>query len=215
MTRCHLRGVRNMPTSTYFNIAEEKQKKLIGVGVQLFSKNPFEDVDVQMVVKQAGLPRGSFYAYFADMEDFYSLVISTLRTDRIKKVITLSEGFEGNLFEFLIRLFKFDIAQYEQDERKLLLSHYFRFLQTRKMGSLEGTIYHPSQRIGIYPILAAFKIGRTGTDQLDEVKKAALIDFAMTVYLATYNVCVHDRMSEVESLDLFTERIKIIERGVK
>ncbi|MBN2299974.1 MAG: TetR/AcrR family transcriptional regulator [Acholeplasmataceae bacterium] len=204
-----------MPTNTYYNIAEKKQKKLIEVGVDIFSKNPFENVDIQMVVNKAGLPRGSFYAYFENLEDYYNLVISTLRTDRIKKVSNLAEGFKGNLFDFLIKLFKYDIVQYAFDERKLLLTHYFRFLQTRKMGCLEGTIYHPSQKIGIYSILASFKTGSDQLDQLDGIKKASLIDYAMTIYLSTYNVCVHDKMSESESLELFTERIKIIEKGVK
>jgi len=203
-----------MPTTTYYNIVEEKQKKIIEVGVDLFSKNQFENVDIQMVVNKSGLPRGSFYAYFENLEDYYNLVISTLRADRIRKVENLAEGFEGNLFDFLIKLFKYDIAQYTYDERKLLLTHYFRFLQTRKMGSLEGTIYHPSQKIGIYTILASFKTGCAELDRFSE-KKAAIIDFSMTVYLSTYNVCVHDKMSELESLELFTERIKIIEKGVK
>ncbi|MDD3841947.1 MAG: TetR/AcrR family transcriptional regulator [Candidatus Izemoplasmatales bacterium] len=202
-----------MPTTTYYNIVKEKQKKIIEVGVDLFSKNPFENVDIQMVVNKSGLPRGSFYAYFENLEDYYNLVISTLRADRIRKVENLAEGFEGNLFDFLIKLFKYDIAQYTYDERKLLLTHYFRFLQTRKMGSLEGTIYHPSQKIGIYTILDSFKTGCAELDQFSK-KKAAIIDFSMTVYLSTYNVCVHDKMSELESLELFIERIKIIEKGV-
>ena len=57
----------NMPKSTYDNIGIDKQQKLIEVGTQLFSKNLFEDVDVQMVVKAAQIPRGSFYAYFSDI----------------------------------------------------------------------------------------------------------------------------------------------------
>jgi len=190
-----------MPKATFYNISKIKQKKLIDVGVLLFSKNQFEDVDVKMVVNLAGLPRGSFYAYFENLEDYYNLIITSLRN--------------GSLFDFLIKLFKYDITLYAQDERKLLLTHYFRFLQTRKMGSFEGTMYHPSLRIGIYSILASFKISNDEINQLDDEKTASLIDFAMTVYLATYNVCIHDKMSEEESLKLFTERIKIIERGVK
>jgi len=204
-----------MPKSTYYNIDEKKQKRLIKVGLALFSKNPFEEIDVKMVVNLAGIPRGSFYAYFEDMEDYYNLVITSLQIDRIKRVTTLAEVFEGNLFDFLIELFKYDIAEYFHKERKLLLAHYFRYLQTKKIGSFVGTIYHASQRIGIYSILASFKTTNDETNHLDEAKKVSLIDFAMTVYLSTYNFCVYNKMLEVESLELFKERIKIIERGVK
>lgn len=203
-----------MPTTTFYNIAENKQKKIIAVGIHLFSKYPFEEVDVQMVVNEAGLPRGSFYAYFENMEDYYNLVITSFRLERIKTVKNLADGFKGNLFDFLIELFKYDIAQYAIEEKKLLLAHYYRFLQTRKIGSLEETIYHPSQVIGIYSILSSFKTGINEKDQLEKEKKEFLIDFSMTVYLSTYNVCVNDKMSEAESIELFTKRIRIIERGV-
>ena len=203
-----------MPTKTFYNIPEIKQNKIIKAGVQLFSKYPFENVDVQMVVNEAGLPRGSFYAYFEDMEDYYKLVISSFKSERIKTVTKMAENFQGNLFDFLIELFKFDIAQYAHEEKKLLLAHYFRFLQTRKLGSLEETIYHPSQVIGIYTILESFDKGTEKEKHSNNKDKAFIIDFSMNIYLATYNVCVNDKMSEKDSIDLFTKRIKIIERGV-
>ncbi len=204
-----------MPTNTYFNIDPLKQKRLIDIGAQLFSKNKYEDVDVQMVVKTALLPRGSFYAYFADMEDYYNLVISSLRVERISKVTELAKNYSGNLFDFLIILFKYDITQYENNERQLLLQHYFRFLQTNRLGSFEGTIYHPSQKLGIYLILASLKIIDNDLIKFNDSKKASIIDFAMSVYLSTYNLCLHNHMSEQESLDLFTERIRIIEKGIQ
>ncbi len=204
-----------MPKETYYNINEQKQKKLIDVGIHLFSSNTFEAVDVQMVVNMANLPRGSFYAYFEDMEDYYNLVISSFKSERIKMVTTMAEDFKGSLFDFLIELFKYDIAQYAQEEKKLLLAYYYRFLQTRKIGSFEETIFHSSEKIGIYEILASLKVNIDNKIQLGQISKASLIDFAMTVYLSTYNICVNDKMSEEESLKLFIERIKIIERGVK
>ena len=202
-----------MPKKTFYNIPEIKQNKIIKAGVRLFSKYPFENVDVQTVVNEVGLPRGSFYAYFEDMEDYYKVVISSFKSERIKTVNKIAENFHGNLFDFLIELFKFDIAQYAQKEKKLLLAYYFRFLQTRKIGSLEETIYHPSQVIGIYKILESFDNG-AGKEERSNKDKAFIIDFSMNIYLATYNVCVNDQMSEKDSIDLFTKRIKIIERGV-
>lgn len=201
-----------MPKITYFNIAKEKQLNLINVGIQLFSMHNYEDVDVKTVVESAGLPRGSFYAYFDDMEDYYTLIISSLRSERIKSISELTKGFKGNFFDFLIHMFKYDVSQYGNDRRKLLLTHYFRFLQTKKMGSLEGTIYHSSQDNGIYPILLSFDIIQSNTI---DISKESLIEFAMSIYLTTYNYCLNNKLSEDNALNLFNERIRIIERGVK
>lgn len=201
-----------MPKITYFNIAKEKQQNLINVGIQLFSMHNYEDVDVKTVVESAGLPRGSFYAYFDDMEDYYTLIISSLRSERIKSISELAKGFKGNFFDFLIHMFKYDVSQYGNDRRKLLLTHYFRFLQTKKLGSLEGTIYHSSQENGIFPILLSFDINQSNTI---DIPKESLIEFAMSIYLTTYNYCLNNKLSEDHALNLFNERIRIIERGVK
>lgn len=211
MTPCHLGGAM-MPKITFHNIAKEKQQNLIDIGIQLFSSNNYEEVDVKTVVESAGLPRGSFYAYFDGMEDYYTLIISSLRSERIKSINGLAKGFKGNLFDFLIEMFKYDITQYTNDKRKLLLTHYFRFLQSKKLGSLEGTIYHSSQENGIFPILSSFEINQS---KAINIKHESLIEFAMSVYLTTYNYCLHNKLSDEDALQLFDERIRIIERGVK
>jgi len=210
MTQCHLIG-GHMPTKTFYNVPIDKQNKLIEVGINLFSKYPYEDIDVKTVVVTAGLPRGSFYAYFQDMEDYYTLVISSLRSERIENIRSLTNGFKGNLFDFLIILFKFDITQYSSDRRKLLLTHYFRYLQSKKLGSLEGTIYHSSQENGIFPILFSLQINQSNAINISH---ESLIEFSMAVYLTTYNYCLNNKLSEIEALTMFTERIKIIERGI-
>jgi len=211
MTRCHY-GVFDMPKTTFYNIDKDKQQNLIHVGIQLFSINNYEEVDVKTVVEAAGLPRGSFYAYFDDMEDYYTLIISSLRLERIKSISELAKAFKGNLFDFLVEMFKYDITQYENDRRKLLLTHYFRFLQSKKLGSLEGTIYHSSQENGIFPILLSFDINQSTTYHMTH---ESLIEFTMSIYLTTYNYCLSNKLSEVDALNLFNERIRIIERGVK
>jgi hypothetical protein len=108
-------------------------------------------------------------------------------------------------------MFKFDITQYSNDRRKLLLTHYFRYLQSKKLGSLEGTIYHSSQENGIFPILSSLQIDQSNTNNISH---GSLIEFAMAVYLGTYNYCLNNKLSEIEALTMFTERIRIIERGI-
>ena len=201
-----------MPKITFNNIAKEKQQNLIDIGIQLFSLHNYEEVDVKTVVESASLPRGSFYAYFNEMEDYYTLIISSLRSERIKSISRLANRFKGDLFDFLIVMFKYDITQYTDDRRKLLLTHYFRFLQTRKLGSLEGTIYYSSQENGIFPILSSFEINQAN---INNISRESLIEFSMSIYLTTYNYCAHNELSEDDALNMFVERIRIIERGVK
>jgi len=203
-----------VPHNTFYNTAIEKQKLIVQTGIELFSKYNFEDVDVKMIVNKAGIPRGSFYAYFSNIEDFYLLVVNSLQTERVKQVKHLAEGFSGNFFTFLIALYRYDIKQFVHDERKLLLHHYFRFIQTQKLGSFKDTIYHRSPQKNIYDVLATLNVNRLNGDEVAKDKKESIIDFCMTVYLATYNKSVQEGLAEEESVAIFSERIKIIERGI-
>ncbi len=204
-----------MPKSTFFNIIEGKRNQLIQVGVELFSKHDFENIDVKMIVDYAQIPRGSFYAYFTDIEDYYSYIIEQLQTQRIKEIALLAKDFEKDFFEFLKFMYEYDIKKIQEKSRRLLLHHYFRYIQTKKKGSLSGTIYHLEKHNNVMSILLSLPIICDSGEELTKEEKIFIADLSMTIYLATYNKAVQEDLDLNGHLNLFKKRIKIIERGTK
>ncbi len=51
------------------------RESLLVVGMELFIKNSFNSVGLNDILKEAGIPKGSFYHYFASKEDFGLQVI--------------------------------------------------------------------------------------------------------------------------------------------
>ncbi|MEN6461288.1 MAG: TetR/AcrR family transcriptional regulator, partial [Syntrophomonas sp.] len=70
-----------MPKSTFLNLSEEKKKRIFEAAVQEFSTRRFSDASINQIVKNAGIPKGSFYQYFADKEDIYLYMLAKVSKD--------------------------------------------------------------------------------------------------------------------------------------
>ncbi|MBQ6282518.1 MAG: TetR family transcriptional regulator [Bacilli bacterium] len=75
-----------MAKQTFINLPEEKKNKIIKSLKKEFSRASLKDALVSNIVKEAGIPRGSFYQYFEDIEDSYYYVIEEY-SNNIKKFL--------------------------------------------------------------------------------------------------------------------------------
>lgn len=203
-----------MPKPTFMNIDPVKRERIVETGAELFAAMDYEQVDVKTVVVKAGLPRGSFYAYFDDMEDYYCTVMETVQKERLDAIGNAASGFFGTVFDFLVRMFAADMRDGNGSRNALLRQRYFRYIQTQRAGSLRDTPYHPDQRDNVFRILVSNGIG-FGTAPLSPEEHRSLFELCMIVYLATYNEAVREGLPVADGTRLFERRIRIIERGVQ
>lgn len=64
-----------MPKATFFNLSEDKQERIMTAAIEEFSKYAYNEVTVSKIVKEAGIPKGSFYQYFEDKFDLFYHII--------------------------------------------------------------------------------------------------------------------------------------------
>ncbi len=196
-----------MPKSTFKNISERKQNQVIDSGLLLFSKHFYEEVDVKMIVESAKIPRGSFYAYFDNIEDYYYTVIKTLQEQRVNQVTSLSKNPNLNLFDLLEKLFASDINQSLFSNNNLLIQHYFRYISTQKLG------FHVSDNSSSHrPIFDVLNIYKDDFQYIEE-EWNDFLEFCMNTYLFTYMKAIQDHLDLENSIQLFQNRIGIIQKG--
>ncbi len=70
-----------MPKDTFYNLSKEKKKRIFDAAVQEFSIRRFSDASINQIIKNAGIPKGSFYQYFADKEDIYLYMVEEMSKD--------------------------------------------------------------------------------------------------------------------------------------
>jgi TetR/AcrR family transcriptional regulator len=95
-----------MPTSTFENLESSKKERLMNAMIDEFSQVPYSQASINRIIKQAGIPRGSFYQYFTDKEDAYRTVLSRIAHEKaalFKEVIIANPeaGFYNELLGLL------------------------------------------------------------------------------------------------------------------
>lgn len=94
-----------MPKSTFFNLKQEKQEKIEKALIKEFSRNSFEQASISNIIKEAKIPRGSFYQYFEDKEDTIKYVIKKFIILEHNKIYNFLLETKGDIFEVAIKIY--------------------------------------------------------------------------------------------------------------
>ena len=94
-----------MPSSTFLNLPAEKQEKLLEAATREFSHRPFNEASINQIIKDAGIPRGSFYMYFTDKEELFGHLMDSYGALLERRMGELLEQREGDLFAAFLDLF--------------------------------------------------------------------------------------------------------------
>lgn len=80
------------------------------------------EASIANIVKDANIPRGSFYQYFEDKEDaFYYLLEQSTKTNK-EQFITLLKNTNGDIFETFQTIFKTVLKEFKDTENH----HFFK-----------------------------------------------------------------------------------------
>ena len=106
-----------MPSSTFLNLPAEKQEKLLEAATREFSHKPFNEASINQIIKEAGIPRGSFYMYFQDKEDLFRYLIKGYMDQLLMLLEELLLRTQGDIFQALIDLY--DLVQAKTNQMDL------------------------------------------------------------------------------------------------
>lgn len=108
-----------MPTSTFFNLPEEKRRRVVDAAIEEFSVYTYEQASIARIIQYASIPRGSFYQYFSDKKDLYFYLLEMIGNGKRKKLMpimsrrqelgfyqTLKEVFQAGI-EYMIEFPKY------------------------------------------------------------------------------------------------------------
>ena len=112
-----------MPKSTFFNLPEEKRKKIIDCAKKEFSKYSFYDVSIKRVIKDAGVSRGSFYQYFENKEDLFIYLLDSFKDKVIETVKNKIDTDGYDIFEIQLAIFDYITNEgMKSDDRDLIIT---------------------------------------------------------------------------------------------
>ncbi|MDR1271603.1 MAG: TetR/AcrR family transcriptional regulator [Clostridiales Family XIII bacterium] len=77
-----------MPHSTFLNLPQRKQDRIIRSAIDEFLSAPYEKTSINRIVENADIPKGSFYQYFPGKDDLYAFCIIQLSKQILEKQIS-------------------------------------------------------------------------------------------------------------------------------
>lgn len=95
-----------MPKQTFYNLPEDKRQTLIHAAKLEFTRVPLYEASVSNIVKSAGIPRGSFYQYFADKEDAFFYLLDEHAAKRQEKFTFILKECKGDLFVAIAEMYE-------------------------------------------------------------------------------------------------------------
>lgn len=108
-----------MPSNTFFQLPLQKRTKIEAAAIDEFARCPHELASVNAIVKTAGIAKGSFYQYFADMQDLYAHILQLIRERKSALLAELNAGPAFlNTFGYLRRILSFSLL-FELREPKM------------------------------------------------------------------------------------------------
>ena len=90
-----------MPTRTFTNLPKEKKIRILKAAKKEFSRVPLEKAVIANIVKDAKIPRGSFYQYFDSIEDLFTYLINYMYGIDCRKFLKLLEENNNDFYETL------------------------------------------------------------------------------------------------------------------
>lgn len=99
-----------MPKETFYRLPDEKRERVMAATEREFLENSFEAASINRIIKEAAIPRGSFYQYFEDKKDIFLYIVSTHKNEAFGFVESFIKDSDGDVFSFMRKAIDFMIS---------------------------------------------------------------------------------------------------------
>lgn len=105
-----------MPSRTFMNLPEEKRNRVFNAIFTELLRVPYPEMSINQIIKNAGIPRGSFYQYFESKEDAFDYFVAESSKNIKEAVIRRISSIHGSIFELCETVFD-EILNAGSDEK--------------------------------------------------------------------------------------------------
>lgn len=99
-----------MPKETFYRLPDEKRERIMAAAEREFLENSFEAASINRIIKEAAIPRGSFYQYFEDKKDIFLYIVNTHKNEAFGFVESFIKDSDGDVFSFMRKVIDFMIS---------------------------------------------------------------------------------------------------------
>lgn len=110
-----------MPAKLFFELDDNKQRKIINAGISEFAAYGFSGSSTNRIVKHSGISKGSLFKYFAGKEEFFFFLLDAVTTELTGDLEKAAANFSRELFQRVIEYSTAEFSWYLQNPDKYRL----------------------------------------------------------------------------------------------
>ncbi|MFJ5718041.1 TetR/AcrR family transcriptional regulator [Neobacillus sp. NPDC093127] len=201
-----------MPKQTFLHLPKDKQDTLIQAAKKEFSRVPLHEASIANIIKDAGIPRGSFYQYFEDKEDLYYYLINQLSQKNNDRFIAVLKEKNGDIFEAFFDSFQFMTQNHRNQEHKNFFKNAFLNMNYKMENTLANNIYEENQKNQYLTMISLMNTKNLNINDERELHSILKIIMAVT-FQNLVQKFVRD-LSDEEALKSYVEQMEMLKRGI-
>ena len=95
-----------MPKETFKNLPPDKRRKIEQAAIEEFAGNSYDSASINRIVEKAGIPKGSFYQYFADKQDLLRHIMDLIVEQKLATLSpVMANPFQMEFFTLLREIY--------------------------------------------------------------------------------------------------------------
>lgn len=213
MTFCRLvKGLKAMPKPTFFKLTTEKQESLIKAAKKEFSRVPLYEASISNIIKDAGIPRGSFYQYFEDKEDVFYFLLDEHSKRNYERFISIIKMNNGDLFQSFMDWFKSILISFEEPENRQYFKNTFLNMNYKIERTFTQNIHEEKVKnrfIGIINTINSENLNVTNEEELHHSLK-----IMMAVTIRNLVSVFAKEVPMNEAMKAFSLEIDLLKKGL-
>ncbi|WHY67745.1 TetR family transcriptional regulator [Neobacillus sp. SuZ13] len=200
-----------MPKQTFFNLSKEKQKSLIDAAKKEFSRVPLYEASISNIIKDAGIPRGSFYQYFDGLEDIFYFLLHEHSQRNFERLISIMKMNNGDLFATIVDWFKGILIMFEEPENRQYFKNAFLNMNYKVEKAFTQNMYEEKRKSRFFEIISNINPGNLNVTNEEEIYHIFKIMMAVS-----FQNLIHAFAKELQINDVmktFLLEIELLKKG--
>lgn len=199
-----------MPKETFYNLPEDKRKRIMDAAAQEIVRVPVSEMSINKIIQTAGISRGSFYQYFDDKHDLIQYMLSdyiNILKDGIRDSLRICRG---DTFAALIRVLDGVIVLGRDEDNQQGMKNI--------IGEAEKNECTLDFMLGLQSEIVEILVAGTDRRRLKIEDDSELILLARLLFLLLKNAaakCLHDIGHADRVRAEFLGQLEMIKRGAE
>lgn len=196
-----------MPKSTFFNLSDEKRNNVVKASKKEFGRVSLNEALVKNIVIDAGIPRGSFYQYFEDIDDCFYYILNTYAKEIKQRLLLNLNKNKGDIINAYFDLYNYILEIINDSDNKDFFEKLFLNMnyRTQKM-------FTPNFNDGLNYILNAVDISKLNINSKFGI--GYVLDIVESVMLHNIIESYKRNISKEKNIEIFEKELLLISKGI-